>query len=134
MAEIERKTTKEEETTARKETEPTPIEEIRGIKEATGEKLRKAGYNTIAKIAQAQPDELAKKAGLTKYLAEKFISSAKETYKELPEEKASAEEIPEEKEKVAEEGQTAKEKIISEAMKDEGFRRRVIHYIADKLS
>lgn len=129
---IERKTTKEEGTTVKEETEPTPIEKIRGVKEATGERLRKAGYNTIAKIAQAQPNKLAEKSGLTKYLAGRLISSAKEAYKELSTEEIS-EEVPEEKEKVAEEGQTVKERIVSEAMKDEGFRRRVIHYIVDDL-
>lgn len=119
----------EKEVATERETPPTTIEKIRGVGEATADKLRKAGYNTIVKIAQAQPDRLAEETGLRKYLAEKLISSAKKAHKEL-----SMEEVPKEKEKVVEEGETVKQRLLREIMKDEGFRRRLIHYVVDKLS
>lgn len=127
--EVKRETAEEKETYAERRIQPTTIEEIRGVGEATAERLRKAGYNTIAKLSQAQPDRLAEETGLRKYLAERLISSAKAAHKEL-----SMEEVPEEKEKAVEERETVKERSLRELMKDEGFRRRLIHYVVDKLS
>ncbi len=128
--EAKRETRKEKErATEKREIQPTTIEQIQGVGEATAEKLRKAGYNTITQIAQAQPDRLAEETGLRKYLAEKLISSAKEASKE-----PTPQEIPKEKERIAEETGTMKERLLREVMKDERFRRRLIRHIVDKLS
>ena len=104
------------------------VENIQGAGEVTTERLRKAGFGTIIQLAQADPGRLAEKTGLNKPLAKKLISAARNVYKE-----ASAGQPPAEKEATVEGGQTIKEKIIAEAMKNEEFRRRVVYYVVDKL-
>lgn len=104
------------------------VENVQGVGGVTAEKLRNAGFGTIAQLVQADPGRLAEKTGLNKPLANKLISAARNVYKE-----ASAEQPPAEKKAATEEGQTIKGKIIAEAMKSEEFRRRVVYYIVDKM-
>lgn len=54
------------------------ISEIKGVGEATEEKLRSAGYDTIAKIVSAESFELALKTGLSEKQVAKIIEAAKE--------------------------------------------------------
>lgn len=96
------------------------------------EVLKKAGFDTVAKIARAQTDILAEKAGFDKALARTLISAAKNTYS--TEKKASsAKQRPVTKQMHKETLQTLKKRSISEVMKDERFRRRVVYYIVKEL-
>ena len=54
------------------------ISEIKGVGEATGEKLRSAGYDTVSKIIGAESFELALKTGLSEKNVAKIIQAAKE--------------------------------------------------------
>jgi DNA-binding protein len=54
------------------------ISEIKGVGEATEEKLRAAGYDTVAKIIGAESFELALKTGLSEKQVAKIIEAAKE--------------------------------------------------------
>ena len=60
------------------EPEPADISTIKGVGEATEEKLRSAGYDTLAKIVGAESFELALKTGLSEKQVAKIIESAKE--------------------------------------------------------
>ncbi len=60
------------------EPEPVDISTIKGVGEATEEKLRSAGYDTLAKIVGAESFELALKTGLSEKQVAKIIESAKE--------------------------------------------------------
>lgn len=111
-----------------KRTPQKTVDKVQGVGGVTAQRLRKAGFDTIAQLAQADPSRLAVKTGLNKPLAKKLISAARNVYKE-----ASAEQPPAEKDATTEEGLTIKGKIIAEAMKIEEFRRRVVHYIVDKM-
>jgi len=106
----------------------TKKRKTQGVKEAMAVRLRKAGYGTLEKLADARAAKLAKELGFKKYLAERLVSCARDVHKEISREEASAE-----KKTTAEEGKTAKGKIVSGAMQDEGFRRRVSAYVADNL-
>jgi len=113
---------------AKKHAPKKAVEDIQGIGWITAERLRKAGYGTIAKLAQAQPNKLAQVPGLNTPLAKKLISSAKDVYKKISVEQPPVKRLP-----VTEGQQTLRERIISEAMEDKVFRCRVAHYIVDKL-
>ena len=98
------------------------------IKSMSAERLRKAGYTTIEKIANASPDRLAKVTGLKKILAQKLISSAKELNKEKPLRQPSKE-----RQIVTEKEGTLDERILSEAIKNERFIKMVAQHVADDL-
>lgn len=104
------------------------IEKIQGVKKAMAERLRRAGYGSLEKLAQTQVSKLIKEAGLKKNLAERLISSAKDIYKG-----SSMKHPAEEKTTIAKGGKTLKERLLQEAIKDEGFRKRVIYYVIDNL-
>ena len=53
------------------------ISSIKGVGEATDEKLRSAGYDTVAKIIGAESFELALKTGLSEKQVAKIIEAAK---------------------------------------------------------
>ncbi|MHA1685987.1 MAG: helix-hairpin-helix domain-containing protein [Candidatus Heimdallarchaeaceae archaeon] len=55
----------------------TNIEEIKGVGARSAQLLREAGYDTINKIAQATPEELAKIKGIGLSTAKKIIENAK---------------------------------------------------------
>ncbi|MFH1519494.1 MAG: helix-hairpin-helix domain-containing protein [Candidatus Omnitrophota bacterium] len=104
------------------------VKDLQTLKGSAAEKLRKAGYNTIAKLAQAQASKLAKEAGLNQHLAEKLISSARDSYKKLP-----PQQTVKESGTIQGQGQTAKNRLLQAAVKDQGFRRKIIHYTVKKL-
>lgn len=54
------------------------ISEIKGVGDATEEKLRAAGYDTVGKITGAESFELALKTGLSEKQVAKIIEAAKE--------------------------------------------------------
>lgn len=54
------------------------ISEIKGVDDATEEKLRAAGYDTVDKITGAESFELALKTGLSEKQVAKIIEAAKE--------------------------------------------------------
>jgi DNA-binding protein len=62
----------------KEETTNYDISDIKGVGEATEEKLRSAGYDTISKIVGAESFELALKTGLSEKQITKIIESAKE--------------------------------------------------------
>jgi len=104
------------------------VDKVQGVGGVTAQRLRKAGFGTIAKLAQADPGRLAETTGINKPLANKLVSAARNIYKE-----ASAEQQFAEKRTTTEESQTIKGKIIAEAMKNEEFRRRVVYYVVNKM-
>ncbi len=111
-----------------KRTPKKAVENVQGVGGVTAERLRKSGFGTIAKLAQADPGRLAETTGLNKSLAKKLISAARNIHKEI-----LAEQLPAKKKMVTEEGQTVRGKIIAEAMKNEEFRRRVVYYVVNEL-
>lgn len=62
--------------------EEAPVEkdvsEIKGVGEATAEKLQSAGYDTVSKIKAAESFELALKTGLSEKQVAKIIEAANE--------------------------------------------------------
>ncbi len=77
----------EEAETPVEEAEPEPVEEvseavdvseIKGVGEATAEKLRAAGYDNVSKVIGAESFELALKTGLSEKQITKIIDAAKE--------------------------------------------------------
>jgi len=66
------------------EPEPEPVVEdvdiskIGGVGAVTEEKLKAAGYDTVAKVINSEPSELALKTKLTEKQIEKIIAAAKE--------------------------------------------------------
>ena len=60
------------------EPEQVDVSTIKGVGEATEEKLRSAGYDTVAKIIDAESFELALKTGLSEKQVAKIIEAAKE--------------------------------------------------------
>ncbi|MFH1790664.1 MAG: transcription termination factor NusA [Candidatus Omnitrophota bacterium] len=54
------------------------ITDIKGVGKAAGKVLLEAGYDTVAKIAEASPEDLIKLEGIGKKGAEKIITAAKE--------------------------------------------------------
>jgi DNA-binding protein len=59
------------------ETTKYDVSDIKGVGEATEEKLRSAGYDTISKIIGAESFELALKTGLSEKQITKIIDAAK---------------------------------------------------------
>lgn len=59
----------------------TDLSQIKGVGRATEEKLKKAGYKTVASIAKADTEKLSKKTGFSEKVAAKLIDSAKELHK-----------------------------------------------------
>lgn len=57
------------------------LAEIKGVGQATEEKLKEAGYKTVNSVAKADPAKLSKKAGISERVASKLIDSAKELVK-----------------------------------------------------
>jgi len=64
--------------------EEKSISDIKGVGEATAEKLRTAGYDTVSKIVEAESFELALKTGLSEKQVVKIIEAAKELIGEPP--------------------------------------------------
>lgn len=61
------------------ETKPSePVTEIKGVGKATEEKLVSGGYDTVAKVAEADAAKLAENTSLSEKQAEKLIEAAKE--------------------------------------------------------
>ncbi len=66
------------------ELKPEPVVEdidvsmISGVGAVTEEKLKAAGYDTVAKVINSEPSELALKTNLTEAQIEKIITAAKE--------------------------------------------------------
>lgn len=73
-------TEKETESAEHKEVEQIDhdISDIKGVGEATEEKLRAAGYDTVNKVVRAESFELALKTGLSEKQVAKIIEAAKE--------------------------------------------------------
>lgn len=103
-------------------------EEVQNAKAVATKELRKAGYNTIAKLAQAESQQLSKQTGFNRQLAEKIIFSAKSSYQKVDPKRPSRE-----KETTVGRKQTIKKNFISMAIKKEEFRRRVVHYVVKGL-
>ena len=57
------------------------LAEIKGVGQATEEKLKEAGYKTVNSVAKADPAKLSKKAGISEKVASKLIDSARELVK-----------------------------------------------------
>ncbi|MEM4390041.1 MAG: DNA repair and recombination protein RadA [Candidatus Micrarchaeia archaeon] len=57
---------------------PVSLEDLPGVGEATAEKLRKAGYDSLEKIATSSPHELEEVADIPVETAKKTIAAAKE--------------------------------------------------------
>ena len=55
-----------------------PVSEIKGVGKATEEKLLSGGYDTVAKVAEADAATLAEKTTLSEKQAEKLIEAANE--------------------------------------------------------
>lgn len=53
------------------------VEVIQGIDESYKEKLARAGYRTVAELAEARVEEVSKRAGLSAPLSDYFIAAAK---------------------------------------------------------
>jgi DNA-binding protein len=62
----------------KEEPEDVDVSLIKGVGDATEEKLRAAGYDTVAKIVKAESFELALKTGLSEKQVSKIIDAAKE--------------------------------------------------------
>ena len=60
------------------ESEEQDVSTIKGVGNATEEKLRAAGYDTVAKIVKAESFELALKTGLSEKQVSKIIDAARE--------------------------------------------------------
>ena len=60
------------------ESEEQDVSMIKGVGDATEEKLRAAGYDTVAKIVKAESFELALKTGLSEKQVSKIIDAARE--------------------------------------------------------
>ncbi len=73
-----------------KRTPQKAVENVQGVGGVTAERLRKAGFGTIAKLSQTDPGRLAEKTGLNKPLAKKLISAARNIYKETSAEQPPA--------------------------------------------
>jgi DNA-binding protein len=60
------------------ESEEVNVSEIKGVGDATAEKLRAAGYDNVSKVIGAESFELALKTGLSEKQIAKIIDAAKE--------------------------------------------------------
>lgn len=67
------------------EPEPEPVAEtsddisnIKGVGKTTEEKLRAAGYNTVASLASADADEVAEKSGISAKVTAKIVEAARD--------------------------------------------------------
>ena len=72
---------------AEPEPEPAPepvaetsddIGSIKGVGKTTEEKLRAAGYNTVASLASADADEVAEKSGISAKVTVKIVEAARD--------------------------------------------------------
>lgn len=54
------------------------VSDIKGVGKATGEKLVNAGFDTVAAVAGAEPDELSEKTGISAKTCAKLVEAAKE--------------------------------------------------------
>ena len=61
----------------KKETKKITIEDLRGVREATAEKLRENGFDDIMTLAVASPKDLSDLAGIAEGSAIKIIASAR---------------------------------------------------------
>ena len=68
-----------------REPEPKPVAEtsddigsIKGVGKTTEEKLRAAGYNTVASLASADADEVAEKSGISAKVIAKIVEAARD--------------------------------------------------------
>jgi ERCC4-type nuclease len=52
------------------------LESITGVGATTAQKLRSAGYETIIEVANADPEELSEKSGISNKIARKIIDAA----------------------------------------------------------
>jgi len=73
----------EEEPPAEPEEEPAEapeyaISDIKGVGKATEEKLVSAGFDTVAAIVGAEPDDLSEKTGISAKTCAKLVEAAKE--------------------------------------------------------
>lgn len=60
------------------ESDEVDVSEIKGVGDATAEKLRAAGYDSVSKVVGAESFELALKTGLSEKQIAKIIEAAKE--------------------------------------------------------
>jgi archaea-specific DNA-binding protein len=60
------------------ESDEVDVSDIKGVGEATAEKLRAAGYDNVSKVVGAESFELALKTGLSEKQIAKIIEAAKE--------------------------------------------------------
>jgi len=104
-------------------------QDLKRVKDFISGKLSRAGYKTVADIALANSVRLAKGTGLKGSQAEKLITSAKKASNDL-----SMRQPPRKNGARPEQGQTVNGIILSEAMKNEEFRKKVIQHIVDNLS
>ena len=58
--------------------EPVDVSKISGVGAVTEEKLKSAGYDTVAKVLNSEPSELSLKTRLTVAQVEKIMAAAKE--------------------------------------------------------
>jgi len=73
----------EEEPPVEPEEEPaeapeSTISDIKGVGKATEEKLVNAGFDTVAAIAGAKPEDLSEKTGISAKTCAKLVEAAKE--------------------------------------------------------
>lgn len=59
------------------------LERVRGVGPTTAEKLRKAGFDTIPVLSEADYQTVAKKAGLAASVVQRLVHAAGETVKEI---------------------------------------------------
>jgi len=104
-------------------------QELQRVKDFISGKLSRAGYKTVTEIAHANSMRMAEGTGLKVHQTEKLISSAKKVYNVLSTRQSSRKNGAR-----PERGQTVNGIIISEAIKNKEFRKKVIHHIVDNLS
>jgi len=104
-------------------------QELQRVKDFISGKLSRAGYKTVTDMAHANSLGMAEATGLKVHQAEKLISSAKKVTNGL-----SLRQSSKNNNGMREQGQTVNGRIISEAIKNEEFRKKVIHHIVDNLS
>jgi len=68
----------EEPTPEEAESDEVDVSDIKGVGDATAEKLRAAGYDNVSKVVGAESFELALKTGLSEKQIAKIIEAAKE--------------------------------------------------------
>lgn len=76
--EVEKKIEEDPEPEVVEESKEIDVSEIKGVGDATAEKLRAAGYDSVSKVTGAESFELALKTGLSEKQIAKIIEAAKE--------------------------------------------------------